>query len=82
MSEALSENAQRLLGRVVILGGEYPGGLVQGSILWEAADLKYEAYLDAAAELVEKGLAESLADASDFPGLKATPAGTERIRGN
>ncbi len=81
MSEALSENAQRLLERVVILGGEYPGGLVQDSLLWEAASLKYEAYLDAAAELVEKGLAESLADASYFPALKATPAGTERIRG-
>ena len=81
MSEALSENAQRLLGRVVILGGEYPGGLVQDSILWEAANLKYEAYVDAAAELVDKGLAESLADASEFPALKATPEGTERVRG-
>jgi hypothetical protein len=59
VSEELSEDAQKLLGRVVILGGEYPGGVVQDSTLWEAADLKYEAYVDAAAELVEKGLAET-----------------------
>ncbi len=80
MSVELLEDAQKLSGRVVILGGEYPGGLVRDSSLWEAADLKYEAYVDAAAELVEKGLAETIAEASDFPALKATPEGTERIR--
>ena len=80
MSEALSENAQRLLGKVVVLGEEYPGGVVQDSLLWQAASLKYEAYVDAAAELVEKGLAKSLANASYFPALKATNEGAERIR--
>jgi hypothetical protein len=45
--DSLSENVEKLLGRVVILGGEYPGGLVEDRTLWEAADLKYEAYVDA-----------------------------------
>ena len=35
----------------------------------------------AAAELIEKGLAESLAGASNFPALEATHEGTEKIRG-
>ena len=81
MYEPLSGNARRLLERVVVLGQESPEGFVQDSDLWEAANLKYEAYVDAAAELVEKGLAESIPDASAFPALKATREGSERIRG-
>jgi hypothetical protein len=47
-------------------------------VLWPAANLSYEDYINAADELVERGLAESQADASDFPALRSTPVGRER----
>jgi hypothetical protein len=56
--------------------------LVEDRTLWEAADLKYEAYVDASAELVEKGLAVTVAGSSDFPGLRVTNEGTKRIKGS
>jgi hypothetical protein len=52
---------------------------VPDDVLWPAANLSYEEYVDAADELVVGGLAESQADGSDFPFLRATPEGTERV---
>ncbi len=78
MSEALSENAERLLARVVSLGSEYPGGEVPDEDLWRAAEFDYEAYVEAAQELVGWGLVEI--HTSDFATLKATLEGTERTR--
>jgi hypothetical protein len=76
----LSEAAENLLGRVVALGEEYPDRWVPDDILWPAANLSYEEYVDAADELVVGGLAESQAHASEFPFLRATPEGVERVR--
>jgi hypothetical protein len=74
----VSEDAEILLERVVALGDEYPDGWVPDEVLWPAANLSYEDYINAAGELVESGLAESQADASDFPALRSTPEGRER----
>ena len=80
MSEALSENANKLLGSLVFLGENSPEGVVQDNTLWQAAGLDYEAYVDAARELVDEGDAENPTNASDFPSLTATPKGMERLR--
>ncbi len=78
--EELSGNAELLLGSVVALGREYPGGDVPDRFLWGAdADLDYDTYVDVAAELVGKGLAES-PGGTDFPSLKATPKGRALFR--
>jgi hypothetical protein len=74
------EAAENLLGRIVALGEEYPDRWVPDDVLWSAANLSYEEYVDAADELVVGGLAESQADASEFPFLRATPEGRERVR--
>jgi hypothetical protein len=76
----VSEAAENLLGRIVALGEEYPERWVPDDVLWPAANLSYDDYLNAAAELVESGLAESQADASEFTFLRATPEGRERVR--
>ena len=76
----MSEAAENLLDRIVALGEEYPERWVPDDVLWPAANLSYDDYLNAAADLVESGLAESQADASDFPFLRATPEGIERVR--
>ena len=75
----LSGNAENLLGRLVVLGTEHPGGDVPDQYLWEVIDGGYDAYHAAAEELVDKGLA--VTDTSDFVSLRATPEGKERIRG-
>jgi hypothetical protein len=76
----VSEAAENLLGRIVALGEEYPDGWVPDDVLWSAANLSNEEYVDAADELVVGGLAESQADASEFPFLRATPEGREGVR--
>jgi hypothetical protein len=76
----VSEAAENLLDRIVALGEEYPERWVPDDVLWPAANLSYDDYLNAAADLVESGLAESQSDASEFPFLRATPEGTERVR--
>ena len=76
----MSEAAENLLDRIVALGEEYPERWVPDDVLWPAANLSYDDYLNAAAELVESGLAESQVDASEFPFLRATPEGRERVR--
>ena len=76
----MSEAAEHLLGKIVALGEEYPDRWVPDDVLWPAASLSYDDYVDAAAELVESGLAESQADASEFPFLRDTPEGRERVR--
>ena len=78
MSEALSENAQKLLGRVVVLAEQHPGVEVPDEDLWRVAEFDYEAYVEAAQELVGWGLVES--HTSDFATLKATPEGIEMFR--
>ena len=76
----MSEAAENLLDRIVALGEEYPERWVPDDVLWPAANLSYDEYLNAAADLVESGLAESQADASQLPFLRATPEGRERVR--
>jgi hypothetical protein len=77
--ENLSENAEKLLGRVVLLGEEHPSGDVPWRVLVEATGLDAIEYEAAAEELVEVGLVESCD--SDYAGLTATQAGKERITG-
>jgi hypothetical protein len=50
-----TKSASGTLGRVATLGGEQPGALVPDRILWEAAQLDYDEYVEAAAELVGRG---------------------------
>jgi hypothetical protein len=77
--EDLSENAEKLLGRVVILGEEHPRGDVPWRVLVDATGLDTYEYEAAAEELVGAGLADT--DDSDYAVLTATPAGKERITG-
>ena len=49
------EAAENLLGRIVALGEEYPDTWVPDDVLWSAANLSYEEYVDAADELVVGG---------------------------
>jgi hypothetical protein len=77
--EELSENAEELLGRIVVLGEEHPRGDVPERVLLEATGFSEDEYLAAAEELVEAGLAET--DDRVYAGLKATQEGNERIRG-
>ena len=81
MVQHISENAEKLLGKLVALGQKREAdAYVEDEVLWDAANLSYEEYVDAADELVVGGLAESKANASDFPFLRATPEGRGRIR--
>jgi hypothetical protein len=77
--EGLSENAEELLGRVVLLGEEHPEGDVPWRVLVEATGFDADVYEAAAEELVEAGLAET--DDSDYAGLTATTAGKEWVTG-
>jgi hypothetical protein len=81
VSEALSENAEKLLGRAVALRGEYSNGYVPDRILWEAAEIGPVAYDGAAAELIANKLVETQAQTSDPATLKATPKGMRLARG-
>ena len=80
MSKGLSEKAEYLLGRVVILGKAYHRDDVPRRILLKTTpvgeDEEYEAVVE---ELLEAGLVESVD--SEYAALRATPAGKERVRG-
>ena len=77
--KGLSEKAEHLLRRVVILGDAYQREDVPWRVLVESTAVGEDEYEAVAEELVEAGLAESVA--SDSAGLRATPAGRERVRG-
>ena len=77
--KGLSEKAEHLLRRVVILGEAYRREDVPWRILAKTTPLGEEEYEAVAQELVEAGLAESVD--SDYAGLRATAAGKERVRG-
>ncbi len=77
--KGLSEKAEHLLRRVVILGEAYHREDVPRRILAKTTPVGEEEYEAVAEELVEAGLAESVD--SDSAGLRATPAGKERVRG-
>ncbi len=81
VSKGLSEKAEYLLGRVVILGKAYQRDDVPRRILLKTTpvggeDEEYESVVE---ELVEAGLVESVD--SEYAALRATPAGKERVRG-
>ena len=80
MSKGLSEKAEYLLGRVVILAKAYQRDDVPRRILVKTTPVggedEYEAVVE---ELVEAGLVESVD--SEYAALRATPAGKERVRG-
>jgi hypothetical protein len=77
--KGLSEKAEHLLRQVVILGEAYQREDVPWRILAKTTPVGEEEYEAVAEELVEAGLAESVD--SDSAGLRATPAGRERVRG-
>ena len=79
MSKGLSEKAENLLRRVVILGGAYQREDVPWRILVKTTAVGEDEYEAVAEALVEAGLAQSVG--SDYAALRATPAGKERIRG-
>jgi len=77
--EGLSEKAENLLRRVVILGEAYKREDVPWRILVKTTAVGEDEYEAVAEELLEAGLAESID--SDYGALRATPAGKERVRG-
>jgi hypothetical protein len=77
--KGLSEKAEHLLRRVVILGEAYQREDVPRRILVKTTPVGEDEYEAVEEELVEAGLAESVD--SDSAGLRATPAGKERVRG-
>jgi hypothetical protein len=77
--KGLSEKAENLLRRVVILGDAYQREDVPWRILVKTTAVGEDEYEAVAQELVEAGLAESVD--SDYASLKATPAGRERVYG-
>ena len=79
MSKGLSEKAENLLRRVVILGDAYQREDVPRRILVKTTAVGEDEYVAVAEELVEAGFAESVD--RDYAGLRGTPAGTERVRG-
>ena len=76
--KGLSEKAEHLLRQVVILGEVYHREDVPRRVLLESTAVGEDEYEAVAEELVEAGLAE-IVD-SDSVGLRATPAGKERVR--
>jgi hypothetical protein len=77
--KGLSEKAENLLRRVVILGHAYKREDVPWRILVKTTAVGEDEYEAVAEELVEAGLAESVD--SNYAALRATPAGKERVRG-
>ena len=77
--KGLSEKAENLLRRVVILGDAYQREDVPWRILAKTTPVGEEEYEAVAEELVEAGLAESVD--SDSRSLRATPSGKERVHG-
>ena len=80
MPKGLSEKAEHLLRQVVILGEAYKSEDVPWRLLIKTTAVGEDEYEAVAEELVEAGLAESVD--SDYTGLRATPAGKERVRGS
>ena len=79
MPKGLSEKAEQLLRRVVILGEAYQREDVPRRILVKTTAVGEDEYEAVAQELVEARLAESVD--SDYTALRATSAGRERIYG-
>ena len=77
--KGLSEKAENLLRRVVILGDAYQREDVPRRILVKTTAVGEDEYEAVAEELVEAGLVESVD--SDYAGLRATLVGKERVRG-
>ena len=80
MPKGLSEKAENLLRRVVILGDAYQREDVPRRVLVGSTAVGEDEYEAVAEELVEAGLVESVD--SDYAGLRATLAGKERVRGH
>ena len=78
--KGLSEKAENLLRRVVILAHAYKREDVSWRILVKTTAVGEDEYEAVAEELVEAGLAESVD--SDYAGLRATAEGKERVRGH
>jgi hypothetical protein len=76
---ALSENAKKLLEKLVVLGEGDPKIAIEDDVLREAAGLGYLEYEQAAEELVVDALAESYTN--DYANLKVRPEGLYMIRG-
>ncbi len=79
MSKGLSEKAEYLLRRVVILGKAYQRDDVPRRILVKTTPVGEDEYEAVVQELVEAGLVESVD--REYAALRATPAGKERVRG-
>ena len=80
-TKSLSEKAEHLLRRVVILGDAYHREDVPRRILEKTTPVDEDEYGAVAEELLEAELAESVGS-SDYAGfLRATAAGKERVRG-
>ncbi len=79
MSEALSEDAKKLLRQVMALRREYPDGYVPDHVLWKAAELEPVAYDAAAKELVANKLEED--HTTDPAVLRLRPKGTKLVGG-
>jgi hypothetical protein len=77
--KGLSEKAENLLRRVVILGHAYKREDVSWRILVKTTAVGEDEYKAVAEELVEAGLAEGVD--SNYAALRATPAGKKRVRG-
>jgi hypothetical protein len=77
--KGLSEKAEHLLRRVVILAEVYQREDVPWRVLVESTAVGEDEYEAVAEELVEAGLVENVD--SDSAGLRATPAGKKRVRG-
>jgi hypothetical protein len=78
--KGLSEKAENLLRRVVILGEVYHREDIPRRILVKTTAVGEEEYEAVAEELVEAGLAERVD--GDYTGMRATPTGKERVRGS
>jgi hypothetical protein len=78
--KGLSEKAEHLLRQVVILGEAYHREYVPRRILVKTTAVGEDEYEAVAEALVEAGLAEGVG--SDYAGLRATPAGKERVHGS
>ena len=82
MSKGLSEKAEYLLGRVVILGKAYQRDDVPRRILLKTTPVGEDEYEAVVEELLEAGLVDLVESVdSEYAALRATPAGKERVRG-
>ena len=79
MPKSLSEKAENLLRRVVILGDAYQREDIPRRILVKTTPVGEDEYEAVAEELLEAELAESVG--SDYASLRATLTGKERVYG-